>query len=198
MPYSSSPSQENARKAPPSTWKSFNFLAPHSTRRHPHNRHPSDLSVAYSCTSDANLPPRSDVDFVISLDPGSSLSTTHQQHADVDIVHDVDLGQAPVENLHFITSTPTGAGSASNQTSRTSTIIGDEVETQDYPLEQPTFDNLQTGAESQDDGDEIDWENDGDDNEEQPQLAPHTTNSPTGKRTRTNEPESLDEEAGML
>lgn len=102
-----------------------------------------------------------------------------------------------MNNSHLITTEPNKIGSASNHTSRTSTVIGDEVETQGSSLLDSTFNDVQYGTESQGDRDEIDWENDEDETEQQPTQL-QTTNSPSGKRTRTNEPESLDEEAGML
>jgi len=199
-PFRSSSSPEQARSSPTSTWKSLdNFLAPHGPRRHSHIRQPSELSVALSSTSDTNLPPFSDVDFGFTLDPESGLSTTLDEHADVGATLEDGLGQTSMSNSHLVTNEPNGIGFASIHTSRTSTVIGDEVETQGYSLLDSTFNDAQHGTESQGDRDEIDWENDGEENEEQPPAAQtQTTNSPSGKRTRTNEPESFDEEAGML
>lgn len=187
-----------ARTPPPPPWNSLNnFLTPHGPRRRSHIRRPSDLSVTLSSTSDTNLPPFSDVDFGYTVDLESGLSTTFDGHGDFDTAFEADLGQASMNNSHLITTEPNRIGSASNHTSRTSTVIGDEVETQGSSLLDSTFNDVQYGTESQGDRDEIDWENDGDETEEQP-TQPQTTNSPSGKRTRTNEPESLDEEAGML
>lgn len=187
-------------RTPPPSWNSLdNFLTPHGPRRGSHIRQPSELSVALSSTSDTNVPRFSDVDFGFTLDPESGLSTTLNGHGDVETAFEADLGQASMNNSHLITTGPNGIGSASNHTSRTSTVIGDEVETQGSSLLDSTFNDVQHGTESQGDRDEIDWENDGDETEEQPPVAqPQNTNSPSGKRTRTNEPESLDEEAGML
>ncbi|KAK0753217.1 hypothetical protein B0T18DRAFT_451858 [Schizothecium vesticola] len=166
-PFRSSSSPEQARTSRPPTWKSLdNFLAPH------------------------------DVDFGFTLDPESGLSTTLDEHADVGTALEDDLRQTSMSNSHLVTNEPNGIGFASIHTSRTSTVIGDEVETQGYSLLYSTFDDAQHGTESQGDRDEIDWENDGEENEEQPPVAQtQTINSPSGKRTRTNEPESLDEEA---
>jgi hypothetical protein len=176
-----------------------NFLAPHGPRRHSYIRQPSELSVALSSTTDTNLPPFSDVDFGFTLDPESGLSATLDKHGDVGTALEVDLGQASTNSSHLVTTEPNGIGFASIHTSRTSTVIGDEIETQGYSLLESTFNDAPHGTESQGDRDEIDWENDGEENEEQPPVAQtQTTNSPSGKRTRTNEPESLDEEAGML
>lgn len=199
-PSRSSSSSVQARTPPPPTWNSLhNFLTPHGPRRRAHIRRPSDLSVALSSTSDTNLPPFSDVDLGFTLDHESGLTTTFDGHGDFDTAFEADLGQASMNNSNLITTEPNGIGSVSNHTSRTSTVIGDEVETQGSSLLDSTFNDVQHGTESQGDRDEIDWENDGDETEEQPPVAQsQTTNSPSGKRTRTNEPESLDEEAGML
>ncbi|KAK1828441.1 hypothetical protein QBC39DRAFT_374678 [Podospora conica] len=138
------------------------------------------------------------VDFGFTLDAESGLSAALDESGDVGSALEVEQGQASMNNSHLVSNVPNGVGSVSNHTSRTSTVIGDDVETQGSSLLDSTFNDVPPSTESQGDQDEIDWENDGEENEDQAPLAQtqtQTTSSPSAKRTRTNEPESLDEEA---
>ncbi|KAK3692236.1 hypothetical protein B0T22DRAFT_7722 [Podospora appendiculata] len=95
---------------------------------------------------------------------------------------------------------------SSNHTSATSTVNGDEIDYEDQEQDQhqdhPAESFVLDGEAEEDDGDEIDWGNDGDENQDEgqnteqksPALAP-TPSSPLGKRSRADEAESSVDEA---
>ncbi|KAK1751790.1 hypothetical protein QBC47DRAFT_364144 [Echria macrotheca] len=85
--------------------------------------------------------------------------------------------------------------SASKHTSRTSTVNGDGIDfagTAGNELPVPSEEIGQSSEPNGAQNDEIDWENDGDEPEPNAALTP---SSNTGKRSRTDETESLSEEA---
>lgn len=160
-----------------------------------HSRYDSDMSIAFSHHVGADNLFHSEVDINLASD-GDAAPT---------------LAQTPNESQNGIADTTGGhdgngnsgvdhpidvPGVKSKHTSRTSTVDGDEVGLEENGLadeflvaDDEPVDTLAP------ENDEIDWENDGDDQDQKSAMTP---SSISGKRGRTNDAESLTDEAGML
>lgn len=174
-----------------------NFYAAHrNPNAQAHARTRSDQSIALSFASDADIPRYPDDDATLTFGAGSALATVHEQGGS-----DANVGSPGFEQgTSHVQISDNATGSSvlkatsvdaqevkSRHTSRTSTINGDDIGAEEHnladepaPKQNPDY-GLQTP------GDEIDWENDGEEDNEQKTSAP----TPSGKRSRTNEPEGL-------
>jgi len=166
-----------------------NFAAPRDGSKEPaHGRQLSDFSItlSYTTNADITLNPDNDGNFPVIASP--TLATLPEYGGEID-------NPASPSNLEGRENPPSQIPSAavpdmkSSQTSRTSTVNGDEVSEEPGQTDEQVL-NQDEGHELDVPGDEIDWENDGDDAEEQNGSAP-TPSSVSQKRSRTNETESL-------
>lgn len=159
-----------------------------------HSRYDSDMSIAFSHHADADKPFHSEVEINLTSD-GDAVPTRAQtpgegQNSIVNMTggHDEDGNNGMDQPIDVL-------GVKSRHTSRTSTVDGDEIGFEENGLageflvaDDEPVDTLAP------ENDEIDWENDGDELDQKNAMTP---SSISGKRGRTNDAESLTDEAGM-
>jgi len=153
-----------------------------------------------SFASDADIPRYPDDDATVTFSAGSALATVHEQGgSDVkppdfeqDVSHIQISGTAKGSSALKQATSIDAQEVKSRHTSRTSTINGDDISAEEHNLADELAPKHDPDYGLQTPGDEIDWEN-GEEDDEQNTSAP----TPSGKRSRTNEPEGLSDGTGM-
>lgn len=154
--------------------------------------------MTLSVSPDADVPPHPDNAVTSSLGTGSALGTIDEQQAAGSFevshgTHSADFSLTMNETFPKDATVVDTQEAKSLHTSRTSTINGDEMGYDEHSR----AGHLPSKQGSEQMGtprDEIDWENDGEEDGEQHIAAP----TPSGKRSRTNETESLFDGTGMV
>ncbi|KAK0621349.1 hypothetical protein B0T17DRAFT_508704 [Bombardia bombarda] len=189
-----------------------------------HSRHQSDFSITFSNFGDADIPDHKDNDMTLGAekDTGTAISLHDAGDAAnaydgtklIENVDGVQQSALPQEAAQAIqnpvepTSNETGTephdatieAPDSHHTSSTSTVNGDEIDYEDHDPLAESFDFEVTTEEVDNellahDDDEINWGNDGEEDESgEQEVAAQSPSSLSGKRSRTDDVEGLVDE----